>query len=72
MEVWVEKCSYDELQNICHKEDLLLRGWKFYKHTNNEYEKYMTTDCDPDYEWRYKKYVRDVIKVIKLKNWTCY
>ena len=48
------------------------RGWKFYKHTNDEYEKYMTTDCDPDYEWRYKKYVRDVIKVIKLKNWTCY
>ena len=48
------------------------RGWKFYKHTNDEYEKYMTTDCDPNYEWRYKKYVRDVIKVIKLKNWTCY
>ncbi len=23
-----EKCSYDELQNICHKEDLLLSGWK--------------------------------------------
>lgn len=48
------------------------RGWKFYKHTNDEYEKYMTTDCSPYYEWRYKKYVRDVIKVIKQKNWTCY
>lgn len=48
------------------------RGWKFYKHTNDEYEKYMTTDCSPYYEWRYKKYVRDVMKVIKLKNWTCY
>lgn len=48
------------------------RGWKFYKHTNDEYEKYMTTDCSPQYEWRYKKYVRDVIKVIKQKNWTCY
>lgn len=21
------KCSYEELQRICHKEDLLLRGW---------------------------------------------
>ena len=48
------------------------RGWKFYKHTNDEYEKYMTTDCSPYFEWRYKKYVKDVIKVIKLKNWTCY
>lgn len=48
------------------------RGWKFYKHTNDEYEKYMTTDCSPYYEWRYKKYVRDVTKVIKQKNWTCY
>ena len=48
------------------------RGWKFYKHTNDEYEKYMTADCDPNYEWRYKKYVKDVIKVIKQKNWTCY
>lgn len=48
------------------------RGWKFYKHTNDEYEKYMTTDCSPYYEWRYKKYVKDVIKVIKQKNWTCY
>ena len=48
------------------------RGWKFYKHTNDEYEKYMTTDCNPNYEWRYKKYVRDVMKVIKQKNWTCY
>ena len=32
----------------------------------------MTTDCNPDYEWRYKKYVKDVMKVIKQKNWTCY
>ena len=48
------------------------RGWKFYKHTNDDYEKYMTTGSDPDYEWRYKKYVKDVIKVIKQKNWTCY
>lgn len=48
------------------------RGWKFYKHTNDEYEKYMTADCAPDFEWRYKKYVKDVMKVIKLKNWTCY
>ena len=48
------------------------RGWKFYKHTNDEYEKYMTADCDPNYEWRYKKCVKDVMKVIKLKNWTCY
>lgn len=48
------------------------RGWKFYKHTNDEYEKYMTADCNPDYEWGYKKYVKDVIKVIKQKNWTCY
>lgn len=48
------------------------RGWKFYKHTNDEYEKYMTTDCSPYYEWRYKKYVKDVMKVIKQKNWTCY
>ena len=48
------------------------RGWKFYKHTNDEYEKYMTADCDPNYEWRHKKYVRDIIKIIKLKNWTCY
>lgn len=48
------------------------RGWKFYKHTNDEYEKYMTTDCAPDWEWRYKKYVKEVMKVIKLKNWTCY
>ena len=44
------------------------RGWKFYKHTNDEYEKYMTADCAPDFEWRYKKYVKDVMKVIKLKN----
>lgn len=48
------------------------RGWKFYKHTNDEYEKYMTADCNPNYEWKYKKYVKDVIKVIKQKNWTCY
>lgn len=48
------------------------RGWKFYKHTNDEYEKYMTADCAPDFEWRYKKYVKDVMKVIKQKNWTCY
>ena len=32
----------------------------------------MTIDCSPDYEWRYKKYVKDVMKVIKQKNWTCY
>lgn len=48
------------------------RGWKFYKHTNDEYEKYMTAACNPDYEWGYKKYVKDVMKVIKQKNWTCY
>lgn len=48
------------------------RGWKFYKHTNDEYEKYMTADVCPFYEWRLKKYVRDVISVIKLKNWACY
>ena len=48
------------------------RGWKFYKHTNDEYEKYMTAGCNPNYEWNYKKYVRDVMKVIKQKNWTCY
>lgn len=48
------------------------RGWKFYKHTNDEYEKYMTADCNPNYEWKYKKYVKEVMKVIKQKNWTCY
>lgn len=48
------------------------RGWKFYKHTNDEYEKYMTADCNPNYEWNYKKYVKEVMKVIKQKNWTCY
>lgn len=48
------------------------RGWKFYKHTNDEYEKYMTADCTPNYEWEYKKYLKEVMKVIKQKNWTCY
>ena len=48
------------------------RGWKFYKHTNDEYEKYMTAGCNPNYEWNYKKYVKEVMKVIKQKNWTCY
>ena len=48
------------------------RGWKFYKHTNDEYEKYMTAGCNPNYEWSYKKYVKDVMKIIKQKNWTCY
>lgn len=37
-----EKCSYDELQNIRHRKDLLLSGWQLLeKEYIDETKKYM-------------------------------
>lgn len=48
------------------------RGWKFYKHTNDEYQKYVTYGASPDYVWREKKYIKDVNELLNAKKWTCY
>lgn len=51
-------------------------GWKLIKHTSDEYDKFIFTPTgtykNPNYTWRYPKYLNDLINIIISKNWKLY
>lgn len=50
------------------------RGWKYIKHTNTEYDKFVfnMNNMSPEYTWKYPKYLMDFINIINSKNWKLY
>ena len=52
------------------------RGWKYIKHTNEEYDKFVFnmsgTSITPEYTWSYPKYLKDFINLINSKGWKLY
>ena len=52
------------------------RGFKFIKHTEDEYDKFVFTPTgiyrNPNYTWKYPKYLNDIINIINSKNWKLY
>lgn len=49
------------------------RGWKYIKHTNEEYDKFiLNANINPEYIWSYPKYLKDFINIINSKKWKLY
>lgn len=49
------------------------RGWKYIKHTNTEYDKFVFNGIiNPEFTWSYPKYLKDFINIINSKGWKLY